>query len=71
MHYHIETPLNPHMVEELGKEQAVARITTEAWVQTIYENQGARAIRLLSTEERASAQFGSTVRAYRFTFVVE
>jgi hypothetical protein len=71
VHYRIETPINPRMVDQLGKEQTVARLTLEAWHKAVYENQGLRSIRLLSVEERESTMFGSTVQTCRFTFQVD
>lgn len=70
MPYHIETPLNPHMIEQLGKEQAAARLTLAAWQKVIVENQPLRTLTLVSVEECESTMFGGTVKALRFTFQV-
>lgn len=68
MPYHIETPINPRMVEQLGKEQAVARLTLGAWQKAVVENQPLCTLTLLSTEECERTMFGGM--ALRFTFQV-
>lgn len=71
MQYNVETPLNPRMVEHLGKNEAVARLTFEAWYRALKENQPSRSLVLVRTEVREGTYHGLTVELHRFIFEVD